>query len=49
MQKIVQFFAHYAANMSLPTDSRRQNYNKVLKPTNNWKRNIRICAAIPAA
>ena len=48
MQRIVKFFACYdAADMSLLTYSRRQSYNKVLKLTNNWKGNVRICAAIP--
>ena len=48
MQRIAKFFAHYvAADMSLLTYSRRQSYNKVLKLTNNWKGNVRICAAIP--
>ena len=48
MQRILKFFACYAAaDMSLLTYSRRQSYNKVLKLTNNWKGNVRICAAIP--
>ena len=48
MQRIAKFFARYAAaDMSLLTYSRRQSYNKVLKLTNNWKGNVRICAAIP--
>ena len=48
MQRIARFFACYAAaDMSLLTYSRRQSYNKVLKLTNNWKGNVRICAAIP--